>query len=67
MGLLDGKVAFITGAASGIGKATALRFAGEGAKIGLADNLREQGEQAQREIERAGEVYSMRCVRPPCC
>ena len=45
MGLLDGKVAFITGAASGIGKGTALRFAHEGARIGLADQLREEGEQ----------------------
>ena len=54
MGLLAGKVAFITGGASGIGKGTALRFAQEGAKIGLADMLREEGEQTKREIEAAG-------------
>ena len=53
-GLLEGKVAFITGAASGIGKGTALRFAQEGAKIGLADRQREAGEQTQKEIEQAG-------------
>ncbi|MCW3052991.1 MAG: putative short-chain dehydrogenase [Chthonomonadales bacterium] len=54
MGLLDGNVAFITGGASGIGKGTALRFAQEGAKIGVADMLREEGEQTVGEIERVG-------------
>ena len=35
--LLEGKVALVTGAASGIGRATALRFAQEGARVGLLD------------------------------
>ena len=33
MGLLDGKTAIVTGAARGIGKAIALKFASEGANI----------------------------------
>jgi NAD(P)-dependent dehydrogenase (short-subunit alcohol dehydrogenase family) len=54
MGMLEGKVAFITGAASGIGRGTALRFAAEGARVGLADMMDEEGQRVRAEIERKG-------------
>jgi 3-oxoacyl-[acyl-carrier protein] reductase len=40
---LEGKVALITGAAAGIGRATARRFAGEGATLAVCDVNEEQG------------------------
>jgi NAD(P)-dependent dehydrogenase (short-subunit alcohol dehydrogenase family) len=54
MGMLDGKAAFITGAASGIGRAAALRFAREGATVAVADTDEEDGTTVAREIGRAG-------------
>jgi NAD(P)-dependent dehydrogenase (short-subunit alcohol dehydrogenase family) len=37
----EGKVVLITGAAGGIGRATAVRFAMEGARLGLVDRARD--------------------------
>ncbi len=54
MGKLDGKVALITGAASGIGRATALLFAKEGSKVAIADYVPEGGQETVRLIKEAG-------------
>jgi len=51
---LEGKVAFITGAASGIGKEIALEFAREGAKIIIADLNRQGADDIATEIEKNG-------------
>jgi NAD(P)-dependent dehydrogenase (short-subunit alcohol dehydrogenase family) len=51
---LKGKVALITGAGSGMGKATALLFASEGAKVAAADISEAAVESAVREIRQAG-------------
>ena len=57
---LNGKTALVTGAARGIGKAIALRFAQEGARIVLNDINKESLEEAAREIEKVskeGVIY----------
>jgi 3-hydroxybutyrate dehydrogenase len=54
MSRLEGKVAYITGAASGIGKEMALEFAKEGAKIIIADLNKQAADAAAVEIEQGG-------------
>ncbi|SMB80474.1 SDR family oxidoreductase [Deinococcus hopiensis] len=54
MKMLEGKVAFITGGASGIGAGTARRFAQEGAQVVLADVQAEEGERVRTDIEEQG-------------
>ena len=53
---LENKVAIVTGAASGMGAATARRFAKEGAKVVVADMLEAEGKQVAAEIVKAGGV-----------
>jgi NAD(P)-dependent dehydrogenase (short-subunit alcohol dehydrogenase family) len=54
MSRFDGKVAFVTGATSGIGRATALAFAREGAGVVVADIAADGVEETARLIEQAG-------------
>jgi NAD(P)-dependent dehydrogenase (short-subunit alcohol dehydrogenase family) len=51
---MEGRAALVTGAASGIGRASALAFAREGAKVAVADVDIEGGKETVRLIEEAG-------------
>jgi NAD(P)-dependent dehydrogenase (short-subunit alcohol dehydrogenase family) len=62
MGKLDGKVALITGAAAGIGKATALLFAKEGAAVSLCDIVEDKLQKTADEIlSKGGKVLTAKC------
>ncbi|MCY3831419.1 MAG: SDR family oxidoreductase [Chloroflexi bacterium] len=54
MGRLEGKVAIITGAGSGIGRASARLFADEGAKVVVADLNETAGAETLRQLQAAG-------------
>ena len=55
MGLLTGKTAIVTGAARGIGKAIAMKFAAEGANIAFTDLvIDENGKNTEAEIAALG-------------
>ena len=60
MGLLEKKVAIVTGGASGIGAATLRRFAAEGARVVCADVNEEKGSALVAEICNAGGVAAFR-------
>jgi NAD(P)-dependent dehydrogenase (short-subunit alcohol dehydrogenase family) len=54
MSSMDGRVALVTGASSGIGRAAALRFAGAGARVVLGARRAPEGQRTAQLIEAAG-------------
>ena len=63
MGRLEGKVAIITGTGSGMGRAAAMAFAREGAKVVGCDINAERGEAVAAEVRKAGgEMVSLQPV-----
>jgi len=59
---LEGKKALITGGASGIGRATAIRFAEEGASVFVADRNLESAQQTAETISKIGRDAIAHCV-----
>jgi len=61
-GSCAGKVAFVTGAANGIGRAAALAFAREGANVVVADVSEQGNRETARLVEEAGgRALAVRC------
>jgi NAD(P)-dependent dehydrogenase (short-subunit alcohol dehydrogenase family) len=59
---LDGKVAFVTGAANGIGRAAALAFARQGASVVVTDVSEQNNQETARMIqELGGQALAVRC------
>ena len=54
MGLLEGKVGLVTGGGAGIGRATCLTFAADGAKVVVVDRHAETGRETANQVEAGG-------------
>ncbi len=54
MGLLEGKVSLVTGGGAGIGRATCLTFASDGARVVVVDNRADAGRETVALVEEAG-------------
>lgn len=57
MGLLDGKVALVTGASRGMGAADVKRFLKEGAKVVVTDVLEKEGEDFVKELNTSNAIF----------
>jgi len=56
MGRVEGKVAIVTGGALGIGEASCILLAKEGARVAVTDILEKEGQKVTQEIKKAGGV-----------
>ncbi len=61
MGTLDGRVALVTGAGSGIGRAIAARFLEQGAAVAIVERDRKAGRDAREELSARGRVCFAPC------
>ena len=60
---LAGKVAVITGGASGMGRATVMRFLAEGARVVVADYNEKSGQETLAQAKNAGQTNNIRFIR----